>query len=59
MAAGIAFKPDLAEAYCQIGIVLRHQGKFKDAIPNLQKALEIKPDFISAHQHLCGIHQRY
>ena len=53
--AAIKLKPDLAEAYGQIGILLRNQGKFSEAIQNLKKALEIQPDYAIAHQHLCGI----
>ncbi|OCR02138.1 hypothetical protein BCD67_22560 [Oscillatoriales cyanobacterium USR001] len=51
----IELKPDLVDAYCQIGIILRYQSKPKEAINYLEKALEIKPDFAIAHQHLCGI----
>ena len=51
----IKFKPDLAEAYVQIGIILRNQGKFSEAIQSLKKAIEIEPDYAIAHQHLCGI----
>ncbi|MCL2931325.1 MAG: tetratricopeptide repeat protein [Trichodesmium sp. MAG_R03] len=51
----IKLKPDLAEAYGQIGILLRNQGKFSEAIQNLKKAIEIEPDSAIAHQHLCGI----
>ncbi len=53
--AAIKLKPDLAEAYGQIGITLRNQGKFSEAIQHLKKAIEIEPDYATAHQHLCGI----
>ncbi|MGD1806199.1 tetratricopeptide repeat protein [Dapis sp. BLCC M126] len=53
--AAIKLKPDLAEAYGQIGISLRNKGKFSEAIQNLKKAIEIKPEYATAHQHLCGI----
>ncbi|MDJ0556360.1 MAG: tetratricopeptide repeat protein [Microcoleaceae cyanobacterium MO_207.B10] len=51
----IAAQPNLAEAYGEIGIILRYQGKFTEAIQNLKKAIEIQPDYATAHQHLCGI----
>ena len=51
----IKLKPDLAEAYGQIGIILRNQGHFSEAIQHLKKAIEIQPDYPTAHQHLCGI----
>jgi len=53
--AAIKLKPDLAEAYGQIGIILRNQGRFSEAIQNLKKAIEIQPNYATAHQHLCGI----
>lgn len=53
----IVAEPNLAEAYCQIGIIYRHQGKAKEAIPFLEKALELKSHLIAAHQNLCGIYR--
>lgn len=53
--AVIKLKPDLAEAYAQIGIILRNQGYFSEAIQHLKKAIEIQPNYATAHQHLCGI----
>ncbi|MEB3280929.1 MAG: tetratricopeptide repeat protein [Lyngbya sp.] len=51
----IALDPNLAEAYCQIGMSLRYRGEQKQAISRFEKALELKPDLVPAHQHLCGI----
>ncbi len=48
-------QPNLAEAYAQIGIILRNQDKFYEAIQYLKKAIEIQPEYTTAHQHLCGI----
>ncbi|TVU52650.1 MAG: tetratricopeptide repeat protein [Arthrospira sp. PLM2.Bin9] len=53
----IVADPNLAEAYCQIGIIHRHQGQPKEAIPFLEKAIELKPNFIAAHQNICGIYR--
>ncbi|MEL7036527.1 MAG: tetratricopeptide repeat protein [Cyanobacteria bacterium J06592_8] len=51
----IALDPNLAEAYCQIGMILRYRGEKKPAISYFKKALELEPSLIPAHQHLCGI----
>ncbi|WP_413161053.1 tetratricopeptide repeat protein [Capilliphycus salinus ALCB114379] len=51
----IALDPNLAEAYCQIGMILRYRGEQKQAISRFEKALELKPNLVPAHQHLCGI----
>lgn len=48
-------QPDMAEAYCNMGIILRSQSKFKEAIYYLEKAIQFQPDYAAAHQHLCGI----
>ena len=53
----IALDPNLAEAYCQVGILERHQGEIKQAVEHFKKALEIKPDLIPAHQNLCAIYR--
>ena len=51
----IAIDPNLAEAYCQIGMILRYRGEPKQAISYFEKALELEPKLVPAHQHLCGI----
>ena len=51
----IKLQPDLVEAYCNIGIILRSKSKFKEAIHYLEKAIGFQPDYATAHQHLCGI----
>jgi predicted O-linked N-acetylglucosamine transferase (SPINDLY family) len=51
----IKLDPNLAEAYCQIGMILRYRGEHKPAISQFEKALEVKPNLVPAHQHLCGI----
>ncbi len=51
----ITLEPNLAEAYCQIGMILRYQGEPKQAISYFEKALERQPSLIPAHQHLCSI----
>jgi predicted O-linked N-acetylglucosamine transferase (SPINDLY family) len=51
----INIEPDLAEAYCKIGMILTVRGRFVEGIPQLQKAIELKPDYAIAHQNLCAI----
>ena len=51
----IALDPNLAEAHCQMGMILRYRGEQKPAISRFEKALELKPNLVPAHQHLCGI----
>ncbi|MEK9511541.1 tetratricopeptide repeat protein [Limnospira fusiformis PMC 851.14] len=53
----IVADPNLAEAYCQLGIVHRHQGQPQEAIPFLEKAIELKPNLVAAHQNICGIYR--
>ncbi len=45
----------MAEAYGNLAITLRHQGKVNDAIALLRRALELKPDFPQAHNNLANI----
>ncbi|NJO71626.1 MAG: tetratricopeptide repeat protein [Oscillatoriales cyanobacterium RM1_1_9] len=51
----VALKPDGVEAYCQIGMALRHQGQASQGISWLEQALKLQPDCIPAHQQLCSI----
>lgn len=51
----IDLDPNLAEAYCQVGMILRYRGEQKQAISYFEKALDLKPGLVPAHQHLCGI----
>ncbi|NEP41202.1 MAG: tetratricopeptide repeat protein, partial [Okeania sp. SIO2H7] len=51
----INIAPNLAEAYGNIGVILARQYLFVEAIPLLQKAIELKPDYAIAHRNLCAI----
>jgi predicted O-linked N-acetylglucosamine transferase (SPINDLY family) len=53
----IDLDPNLAEAYCQLGIMERRQGELKQAVENFKKSLEIQPDLIPAHQNICAIYR--
>ena len=48
----LELKPDYAEAYNNLGIVLKEQGKLDEAIACFRRALELKPDYAEAHSNL-------
>ena len=45
-------KPDFADAYLNLGNVLKEEGEFQEAIASYRKAIEIKPDFADAYLNL-------
>ena len=47
----IFIKPDYAEAYNNIGIALKRQGKLKDAIEAYKKSIFLKPDSAETHSN--------
>ena len=51
----IAIKPDNAEAYYNMGIVLMDQGKLEEAIEASKKALSLKPDYAEASHILSAL----
>ena len=48
----ISIKPDLAEIYYNMGIVLKDQEKLYEAIEAYKKALLIKPDYAEAYNNM-------
>jgi tetratricopeptide (TPR) repeat protein len=48
----ISIKPDIAEAYYNLGTVLKGRGKLNEAVTSFQKAISIKPDFAEAYRSL-------
>jgi len=50
--SAIALDPKLAEAHLQLGNLNSDQGKFKEAIPEYQRALELNSDLADAHYRL-------
>ena len=50
-------KPDLAEAYNSLGIVLREQGKLDGAAVHYQKALDLVPEFAAVYNNLGNVFQ--
>jgi tetratricopeptide (TPR) repeat protein len=48
----IAAQPKLARAHFAMGLLLQNEQKWKDSIPELQRAIELKPDYAAAHYRL-------
>ena len=51
----IAIKPDHAEAYYNMGNVLKGQGKLEEAIEAYKKALLLKPDYANACNNMGNV----
>jgi hypothetical protein len=47
-------KPNYAEAYNNMGITLKDQGKSKEAIEAHKKSISLKPDFAEAYNNMGG-----
>ncbi|MDG2473914.1 MAG: tetratricopeptide repeat protein [Paracoccaceae bacterium] len=50
----VTIKPDYADAYYNMGVVLNEQDKPKQAIKAYNKALDIKPDFTQAYYNMAN-----
>ena len=48
----MAYKPDFADAYNNLGVVNRERDQVYEAIKNFEKAIDIKPDYFQAHSNL-------
>ena len=48
----ISIKPDYADAYNNIGNVLKEQGNLKEAVEAYNKAISIKPDYAEAYNNM-------
>ncbi|MDC1194888.1 tetratricopeptide repeat protein, partial [Pseudomonadota bacterium] len=48
----IILKPDYAEAYINMGVALKDQGKFEEAIEAYNKALLLKPDYAVSYSNI-------
>ena len=48
----LAKSPDAFLAHNNLGMLLLRRGEVNDAIPHLEKALELQPDFAEAHNNL-------
>ena len=47
-----------SKAFLQLGILLSEDRRYKEAIPELQRAIEIEPDLAQAHYRLAQAYQR-
>ena len=52
MRQSIALKPDYAEAYSNLGNILKELGKLKEAEKCLRQSITLKPDYAEAHNNL-------
>lgn len=50
--AALAADPRLPEAQLQMGTFLQDDGMWKESIPYLERAIELKPNYAQAHYHL-------
>ena len=48
----LRLKPDFAEAYNSLGLVLKEQGRRTEALRNFQEALRLKPNYVEAHANM-------
>ncbi len=48
----LSLKPDIAEAYYDLGVIFGNSGRYEDAIGLWRKALSIKPDFKGARESI-------
>ena len=48
----VELRPDYPEGHCNLGVALRSQQRFDEAIRSLREALRLKPDYPEAHHNL-------
>ena len=48
----ISLKPDYAEAYSNMGVALRNQGKLEEAIEAYKKSISLKPNDAEAYYNM-------
>src|SRR5690606_2996068 len=48
--------PELPEPYNNLAVLQAGQGDYQGAIANLQKAIRLKPDYLTAHENLGNIY---
>ena len=53
----LKIKPDYAEAYYNMGLALKEQGKVEEAIDAYKKAISIKPDYAEAYNNMGNVLQ--
>lgn len=53
----ISQKPDDAVMHNHLGLALKNQGKYKEALTSYEKALKLKPDYYEAMNNLAVTHE--
>ncbi|HEY1898967.1 MAG TPA: tetratricopeptide repeat protein [Steroidobacteraceae bacterium] len=48
-----------AEGWCELGVTLRLEGKFHDAVDAYNQAINLKPDFAAAYRNLAVVQDLY
>jgi len=48
----VAIEPRHSDAWCMLGVVIKEQGRFQEAIAHFEHALNLKPDFPEAYFNL-------
>ena len=48
----IAFQPDFADAWNELGFALRHQGRYAESVQAYDEALRLRPEFPEALEYL-------
>jgi tetratricopeptide (TPR) repeat protein len=51
-ARAMTLRPDYADVYYNLGVVLKLQGRLKEAVEQYRSALRLKPDFTKVHYNL-------
>jgi len=54
----VVLDPALAKGFLELGILLSDQRRYKEAIPELQRAIRLEPDVAQAHYRLAQAYQR-
>ena len=51
--------PNLAEGYAMLGAILQAQGDDRGAVVNLERAVNLKPDIVTAWVQLAGLYKQH
>jgi Flp pilus assembly protein TadD len=54
----VALDPKLTKGFLELGILLTEQQRYKEAIPELRRAIQLNPDQPQAHYRLAQAYQR-
>ena len=54
----VSLDPRLAKGFFELGVLLSDQQRYKEAIQNLRRAVQVEPDLAQAHYRLAQAYQR-